>query len=344
VASSPVAGVVPAATLDRPTVLELLADGNWHSGVSLGRTLGLSRAAIWKQVRTLRTFGLTVKAERGRGYQLEHSLNLLRAENIRGSLAPTTSTILDSLEVLTVTESTNECLTRRPAPPPGHLWAVLAEYQTGGRGRRGRRWLSPLAHGICLSVSWAFEVAPRNLSSLSLVAGVAVSRALSDVGIHGVRLKWPNDVMAGGGKVGGILVEVAGESGGPLRTVIGIGLNVRPVSGIAEALRQEGGQATAVGLDELRGEGCLERNLLVAALLNALHACLRAFTDGGGNLLLETWRQFDYLAGRPVAVTSGANVLSGIARGIADDGSLLVDTGNGVVPVVAGDVTLRTPS
>jgi BirA family biotin operon repressor/biotin-[acetyl-CoA-carboxylase] ligase len=344
VASGTIAGVEPAATSTRPTVLELLADGNWHSGVSIGKALGLSRAAIWKQVRALRVLGLTVKAERGRGYQLERSLNLLSADRIRSALAPATREILDSLEVLIVTTSTNECLTRRPAPPPGRLRAVLAEYQTGGRGRRGRRWLSPLGHGVCLSVSWAFEVAPRNLSSLSLVAGVAVSRALAAVGVDGASLKWPNDVMAGGGKVGGILVEVAGESGGPLRAVIGIGLNVRPVSGIAEAIRQEGGHADPVGLDELRSEGRLERNFLVAKLLNALHAALRDFTHGGGDPFMETWRQVDYLAGRPVVVTSGEDIFSGIARGIADDGSLLVDTGDRVVPVVAGDVTLRPPS
>ncbi|MDH5276530.1 MAG: HTH domain-containing protein, partial [Gammaproteobacteria bacterium] len=160
----------------RPALLELLADGNWHSGVSLGVALGLSRAAIWKQVRGLRRLGLTVNAERGRGYRLDHSLNLLTATEILSGLAPATRQVLDSLEVLTVTASTNQCLTGRPAPPAGRLWAVVAEYQTGGRGRRGRRWLSPLGQGVCLSVSWAFEVAPRDLPSLSLVAGVAVSR------------------------------------------------------------------------------------------------------------------------------------------------------------------------
>lgn len=328
----------------RPAVLDLLADGNWHSGVSLGAALGLSRAAIWKQVRGLRTLGLTVNAERGRGYQLDHSLNLLTATEILSGLAPATRQVLDSLEVLTVTASTNQCLTGRPAPPAGRLWAVVAEYQTGGRGRRGRRWLSPLGHGVCLSVSWAFEVAPRDLPSLSLVAGVAVSRSLVDMGVDGVQLKWPNDVVAGRGKVGGILVEVAGESGGPLRAVIGIGLNVRPVPGIAAALRDEGGNAIAVGLDELKRAGCLERNALVAALLNALHSSLQIFSRGGGASILEAWRRYDYLAGRSVAVTSGRDVLRGTARGIADDGSLLVETAEGIVPVVAGDVTLRMPS
>lgn len=343
-APSPLAKSVPEVTA-RPAVLDLLADGRWHSGVSLGAALGLSRAAIWKQVCGLRTLGLTVVAERGRGYHLEQPLNLLDVAAIRSGLASATRQALDLLDVLAVTASTNQCLTMRPAPPAGRLLAIVAEYQTGGRGRRGRRWLSPLGHGVCLSVSWTFEIAPRDLPALGLVAGVAVASSLAGLGVDGVRLKWPNDVMAaGGGKVGGILVEVAGEPGGPLRAVIGIGLNVRPVPGIAAALRNEGGDAIAVGLDELQGEGCLERNALVATLLNALHLSLLKFTLEGGSALLETWRQYDYLAGRSVVVTSGREVLRGTARGIADDGALLVETGDRIVPVVAGDVTLRMPA
>ena len=237
-APSPLTRPAPASTA-RPAVLDLLADGRRHSGVSLGAALGLSRAAIWKQVRSLRTLGLTVVAERGRGYHLEQPLNLLSAAAIRSGLAPATRQALELLDVLVVTVSTNQCLTVRPAPPAGRLQAVVAEYQTGGRGRRGRRWLSPLGHGVCLSVSWTFEIAPRDLPSLSLVVGVTVASSLVGLGVDGVRLKWPNDIMAAaGGKVGGILVEVAGEPGGPLRAVIGIGLNVRPVPGIAAALRE----------------------------------------------------------------------------------------------------------
>jgi BirA family biotin operon repressor/biotin-[acetyl-CoA-carboxylase] ligase len=175
------------------------------------------------------------------------------------------------------------------------------------------------------------------------VAGVAVVGSLADRGVDGLALKWPNDIMGGGGKVGGILVEVAGEAGGPLRAVIGIGLNVRPVPGISAALRDDGSSAAPVGLDELSSEGSLERNVLVASLLNGLYASLRSFSRGGGDDFLDSWRRYDYLAGRPVVVTSGRDVLKGTARGIADNGALLVETAGRVVPVVAGDVTLRVP-
>ncbi len=329
--------------LDRPAALDLLADGDWHSGVTLGQSLGLSRAAIWKQVRALRSLGLTIATDRSRGYRLDPPLDLLSEPVIRSSLAAATVQSVEGLDVLVVTTSTNECLTSRPPPPPGRMRVVVAEYQTGGRGRRGRRWLSPLGHGICLSVSWCFETAPRDLPALSLVAGVAVADALAALRVPGVQLKWPNDIVAAGGKLGGILVEVAGEPGGPLRAVIGIGLNVRPVQGIAAALREEGGAMPALALDDLLGGRRLPRNVLVGSLLNALHGSLSTFGEAGFQAFLAAWRAHDCLAGRQVLVTRGLESFAGVACGLADDGALLVDRDGSIVPVVAGDVTLRVP-
>lgn len=329
--------------LGRPAVLDLLADGDWHSGVALGQVLGLSRAAIWKQVCALRALGLGIAADRRRGYRLAAPLDLFSEPAIRSALGPSTGAALESLDLLVVTTSTNECLTSREAPPPGRMQAVVAEYQTGGRGRRGRRWLSPLGYGICLSVSWSFEFAPRDLPALSLVIGVAVASALSNLGVSGVQLKWPNDIVASGGKLGGILVEVAGEPGGPLRAVIGIGLNVRSVAGISAALREEGGASPALALDDLPDARPLPRNALVAALLDALLQALRSFGPSGSGAFLAEWRRLDFLAGRPVVVTRGRESFTGVACGLADDGSLLVERDGSIVPVVAGDVTLRPP-
>ncbi len=326
-----------------PAVLDLLADGQWHSGIALGEALTVSRAAIWKQVRALRSLGLEVVAERRRGYRLERPLDLLNVARIRSELAPATRAALDTLEVLVVTASTNACLTLSAPPAPGQIRAAVAEYQTGGRGRRGRRWLSPPGHGVCMSIAWSFESAPRDLPALSLVAGVAVVEALKKLGVDDVQLKWPNDVMAAGGKVGGILVEVSGESGGPLRVVIGIGLNVLPVPGIEAALREEGSNVPAVALDDLLAGGCLDRSVLVGILINTLHASLLNFGDRGWSDVLPVWRQHDYLVDRSVVVTRGAEVLRGVARGIADDGALLVEADGRVLPIMAGDVTLRAP-
>ena len=326
--------------LGRPPVLDLLADGDWHSGVALASTLGLSRAAVWKQIGVLRMLGLSVATDRRHGYRLGQPLELLAETRIRALLSPETQAVLDSLEIPAIISSTNEHLAGQVAPSPGRMRVLLAEYQSGGRGRRGRRWLSPFAHGICLSVAWTFETAPRDLPLLSLVAGVSVMEALDSLKIGAGQLKWPNDIVAAGGKLGGILVEVSGEPGGPLRAVIGVGLNVRPLTTIARDIDLEGGVLPAVALDDLADGRRIGRNQVTAALLDALHAGLQAFTRGS-RIFLESWRRYDSLAGKPVLVSAGQQSVAGIARGIADDGSLLVETEGGIVPVVAGDVTLR---
>ena len=341
-ATSPLA-IPMAEPAGKRTVLQFLADGEWHTGVALGRHLELSRAAIWKQVGALRLLGLRVLTDRRQGYRLDRPLELLTASGIQAALTPATRAALESLEVLLVTTSTNEQLAGRPAPLPGRMQVSVAEYQTGGRGRRGRRWLSPLGHGVCLSVAWCYEVAPRDLSALGLVAGVAVTSALSTLGANEIRLKWPNDVMADGGKLGGILVEVAGESGGPLRVIVGVGLNVRPVPGLTSELEAEGGAVRAVALDELRPGETTSRNWLVGALLNALADSLRDFATGGFATFIGDWRRHDFLLGQQVTVTSGVQMTRGVARGIADDGALLLEVDDRIVSVLAGDVTLRAP-
>ncbi|MCE7903897.1 MAG: biotin--[acetyl-CoA-carboxylase] ligase [Gammaproteobacteria bacterium PRO9] len=349
--------------------LRLLADGQWHTGVAMAESLRLSRTAIWKQVAGLRALGVMVIADRRQGYRLEHPLDLLDAGRIRTGLEPRVRTAVESLEVLTVTLSTNLCLTGRPPPPEGRSRIVAADYQTGGRGRRGRRWLSPLGHGICLSVARSFATIPRDLPALSLVAGIAVVDALTDLGAAGVLLKWPNDVMgdggklggilvevagepgvllkwpndvmAGGGKLGGILVEVAGEPGGPLHVVIGIGLNVRSVAGLATKLHEEGGAFPAVALDQVTGEKRLNRSDIVAGILNSLHAHLEQFEVLGWTGIADRWQGRDFLRGLAVVVTQGSRTISGTARGIADDGALIVEVDDILTTVVAGDVTLR---
>lgn len=330
-------------TLTHPSILGVLADGQWHSGVGLGAVLRLSRAAVWRQVRGLRTLGLTVEADRATGYRLKQPLDLLNGAKISAGLAATAGQALASLDVLVITTSTNRVLGARASPVPGKMQVLVAEYQTDGRGRRGRRWFSPLGHGVCLSISWCFEIAPRDLPALSLVAGVAVVRSLAAAGVAGVQLKWPNDVMAGGGKVGGILVEVSGEPGGPLRAVIGIGLNVRPIFAIAEEIGAEGGNGAPVALDDLVAPRSLDRNVLVTELINSLHGTLTGFAGGDWDAFRAVWRRHDYLAGRAITVTGGRDSFQGVARGIGDDGSLLVEVGDQIRPVVAGDVTLREP-
>ena len=326
----------------RHELLVLLADGAWHTGVRLGAALGLSRAAIWKQIRALRTTGLEIVADRRHGYRLNAPLQLLDAGAIRASLDPQLQSALARLDVLLITASTSQCLTAIPAPAAGTMLACVAEYQTGGRGRRGRRWFSPLGRGLCLSVSWCYEVAPRDLGARGLVVGVAVAEALSAlVPGEAVQLKWPNDIIANGGKLGGILVDVTGEAGGPLRVVIGVGVNVQASPGLVAEVGADGGNLPPAALDALAPGRAVSRNQLAGQLLNALHRNLSGFASAGFSAFAPRWRARDHLLGRAVTISTGSQTLSGIARGIADDGALLLAVDERLIPVFSGDVTLR---
>ena len=344
---------MPADSLPKPVqarLLRLLADGHARSGVALGNTLGLSRAAIWKQVRGLRELGLTIRADRRNGYQLTRPLEMLDAEEIRTSLSPMAGAAVTRLDVLFATDSTNERLARLAMPAPGELSACLAEYQSGGRGRRGRRWLSPLGHGLCLSVAWRYDTAPRDLPALSLVAGVAAADALGALGIGDVGLKWPNDLVLPGvdhaghprGKLGGILVEVAGESGGPLRVIVGIGLNVVTADDLVPSVIATPGAAAPVALDQLTNGVSLSRNRLAAALISVLHDSLMTFGNTGFSSFLEAYRELDALLGRPVTVSGSGTQTAGVVHGIAADGSLLLKQGAAVLAIQSGDVSLRS--
>lgn len=326
----------------RRALLVLLADGAWHSGVRLGAALGLSRAAIWKQVRALRDLGLVIVTDRRYGYRLDAPLQLLAADSIRIFLHPAVQAVLTDLDVLLITSSTSDHLTAMAAPDPGRMLACVAEYQSGGRGRRGRRWFSPLGQGLCLSVAWRYEVAPRDLAALGLVVGVAVTEALADfVPAEVIKLKWPNDIVADGGKLGGILVDVAGETGGPLRVVIGIGLNVHASTGLGSKVDGDGGSLLPATLDMFVSGGQVSRNQLAGGLLNALHRNLIGFASSGFAPFAPRWRGKDYLQGQSVTVTSGSQTFCGIARGIADDGAMMVTVNDALIPVYSGDVTLR---
>lgn len=324
--------VEPAARL-----LGLLADGSSRSGVALGETLGCSRAAVWKQARRLREMGLEVLADRQSGYRLHSPVELLNADVIRGHLPAATARSLGRLETCFSTGSTSDALIRARPPAPGRLHALLAEFQTGGRGRRGRAWLSPLGGGLCLSTGWSYDIVPAGLPSLTLAVGAGIADGLEAVGIEGVGLKWPNDLVSGGRKLGGILVDVAGESRGPLHVVVGVGVNVSacPPGPFPAGSLPPGRLAD-------HGGARLSRNALAAVLIASLHDVLVRFGREGFSAYTESFRRRDTLRAQPITVEVNGRRTEGIGCGIADDGSLLLDTGTGPRPILAGDVSPRS--
>lgn len=317
-------------------VFAQLADGQFHSGETLAGALGVSRAAVWKAVRALREAGATVHAVPNRGYRLPQAGEPLDAERIRTQLPVAARSAVRDLEVLWQTESTNSVLLARPNPPFGASDIALAEYQTAGRGRRGRAWLAPPGGSVCLSISWSFREVPPDLGALSLAVGVCVVCALEEVGLS-AQLKWPNDILVEQRKLGGILIELRAESAGPACVVIGIGLN----AALGEALLQ---QIATLGLPatDLASAGVLvSRNSVTAAIIAQVLRGLQQFERESLRPFIEKWRSADALRGNEVSVQTTTQTIRGVARGIDLHGALLVETPQGVRRFISGEVTVR---
>ena len=337
-----------AAPLPQRLFEHLASDGPapaaraFQSGEQLAQALGVSRSAVWKAAAQLRALGLAIDALPRQGYRLHRAAGLLDAASIRARLAPDTVARLRNGECLWSTGSTNADLLARNAPARGAFDFLAAEYQLAGRGRRGRRWLAPPGGGLCLSWSWSFDALPAQSGALSLAVGVSALRALRRLGIAGVGLKWPNDLVTTGGKLGGILIELKSEAGGPLHVVVGIGLNVALGEAITRDVAATGNRAV-----DLASLGVApDRNALIAALLESGVQGLATFAQSGFASFGDDYRDADVLAGQRVVVagtrdSATGTVLSGTALGIDADGALLVQTPGGVERVLSGDVSVR---
>ena len=329
--------------VERPLIARVfaeLSDGQFHSGEDLAQALGVSRSAVWKAVKSLRDLGATLHAVRNRGYRLAKSSEPLAAERILEKLSEAVRTQVRSLEVAWTVGSTNTELLSRANPPNGSSEVMLAEYQTAGRGRRGRAWLAPPGGAICLSLSWTFRDVPADLGALGLVIGVCELRALHALGITGAKLKWPNDVLVDERKLGGILIELRAESGGPACVVIGIGLNVALGAPLLAQIAETGIAAT-----DLVTAGLVEpsRNAVAGALVDSCIRGLQEFERDGLRPFVENWRDADALQGKMVDVRGAVGeVTRGLARGVDLHGALLVETAEeGLKKFVSGDVSVR---
>ncbi len=317
-------------------LLARLADGEFHSGQLLANDMGVSRTAVWKQLARLEGLGLELESVRGLGYRIPGGLDLLREVDIRAGLSPEAAALTAELAVLQAVDSTNAELLRRDQMPVGQAFVCTAEQQQAGRGRRGRDWVSPFARNVYLSMSWNFVQGVAALEGLSLAAGVCVTRALASVGLPAPQLKWPNDIVHEGRKLGGILIEMTGDAAGPARAVVGIGINVRMPTMAAAAIEQPWTDLAALAGGNPPGRGDL-----IAVLLNELLPMLAGFEGGGFAPWREEWMALDAYAGQPVIVTTGSQRISGLASGVNHRGALLLETAGGTVPVFGGEVSMR---
>ena len=314
-----------------------LVDGRPHSGGSLARELGVSRAALCNGVERLRAQGVDIQTLAQRSYGLAAPVELLDAHRIRDALRDDREATLRSLEVLFEVDSTNTRLLELTPPPQGRADVCMSELQHAGRGRRGRRWVAPFGAGIAMSLGWAFRDASQAKPALSLAVGVAIARALGRAGARDIRLKWPNDVWFNARKVGGVLLELRAE-GGLAHLVIGVGLNVLLSAAARREIEATGVRAAAVA------DACpqsVSRNVLAGALLDELLSMLGQFEREGFAPFRDAWIGLDALRDRPARVFAGDDAISGTARGVDQDGALLLESGGRIHRFVSGEVSLR---
>lgn len=289
-------------------LLKLLQDGRFHSGEALGAELGISRSAIWKQLQSLQEeLGLTVHTVRGRGYRLENPMVLLSEASLQGSWPCT---------VLSSVDSTNAEVLRRLAKGDAPPFLVLSERQHAGRGRRGRDWVSPYGDNLYYSLALPVNGGMRQLEGLSLVVGLALLRALQGLGVTGVGLKWPNDLLVNGRKIAGILLELAGDPADVCHVVIGVGVNVNMLPGSRVAIDQPW---TSMRLEL---GALVDRNRLVSAFNEQLAHYLDIHRLRGFSSLLEEWQENHLWQGRSVTLTTGANPIEGVVLGVDQSGAI----------------------
>jgi BirA family transcriptional regulator, biotin operon repressor / biotin---[acetyl-CoA-carboxylase] ligase len=316
-------------------VLKLVADGDFHSGEAMARALGVSRASVWHAMREIRATGLEVYRVRGRGYRLAQALSLLDPAAIACALSARSGRI--ALEVVDSIESTNSALMQRAQQGAQGPAVIAAEWQRAGRGRQGRAWLSGVGGALTFSVLWRFRCGANDLAGLSLAVGAAIGRALELLGAAEIGLKWPNDIVWRGQKLAGILIEMHGDILGPTAAVIGIGVNVRLGAHVRRAIDQP-----ATDLETASG-AAVDRNQALACLLNELIPGLEVFAREGFAPFRAEWIARHVHQDRPVTVLlPDSRRERGVARGVAEDGALLVETLRGTRRFHSGEVSVRS--
>lgn len=318
-------------------LLERLADGDTHSGESIASGLGVTRAAVWNQVKRLQAEGVPVHAVPGKGYRVPGGYEFLNPAAIEAELGTAGRRLLSELVIERATDSTNQrlldCLNERSI----HGLAWLAEYQSAGRGRRGGSWLAPPGSGLCLSLGWRFDAPPSTMSALSLVIGIAVVRALNRLGARGVALKWPNDVYHADRKLAGILIEMRSEFGGPCTVAIGIGINTA-LSKDAHARINE------IATDVASACGRTpSRNQTAAFVIDEIFSILETFGHSGFAPFHAEWRERDLLDGRTLKLETPERTIAGIGRGVGPDGTLLIESDGRTQAYLSGHIILGAP-
>lgn len=315
-------------------IISLLADGKSRSGQEIGDLLKITRSAVWKIMHKLSELGIPVERNQGKGYRFTRPVQLLDKDTVWQLLTPETQLQIPYFELIDSVESTNDSMLKliKDGKPSGSL--LLSEHQTKGRGRLGRTWHSPYAANIYLALSWRFIKDTSELSGLSQVIALALLRALSESGVDGLSLKWPNDIYHDDKKLASIVIDMLGESHSTTTSVIGVSVNVSmcPEQNAIDQPWTDIHTITAQFPD---------RNQLCAAILNSVYSALTQFKGEGFTPFVESWSKHDHLLRKPILAFNTQEAFSGTALGLGTKGELLIETEDGIIPFLNGTVRLQ---
>jgi len=324
-------------------LLRQLADGDCHSGEELAAKAGLTRARVSQVLKDAEAAGVALERIKGRGYRLLQAPNFLDPSAVTARLATLGAergvAIPITVEVVDQVDSTSSELMRRMSRRDVHGVALAAEWQTAGRGRRGRTWIAIVGGSLTFSLGWRFEQGAGFLAGLSLAVGVAVARALEAEGFANVALKWPNDLVHRHLKFGGILIELNGDALGPSTTVIGIGLNVRLPAAVRKDIAQP---VTDLATIAGRKAPAIDRNRLFARLLCELAEVLERYAKEGFAPFAAEWQHRHAYQGKPVRLLLPDGVtVTGKVAGVDASGALVLADGPRRARFLSGEITLR---
>jgi len=314
--------------MDVRSLLNQLSDGAFHSGSSLGANLGVSRAAIWKALGRLSEFKLDIETIKGKGYRLRGGIDLLNLDEML-EVVPLGQREKIDVNLLLSTESTNSWLMSKEITSK-KFEICIAEMQKGGKGRRGKVWVSPFGKNIYLSVAFDLQGGVEVLNGLSLVIGLAVIRVLKKLGLYSAVLKWPNDIWIDSRKAAGILVELQGEATTGWRIIAGIGLNV--------SMDENDGKGIDQPWVSIAQSISTRRSQIAGMMISALIEVLEEYQANGFECFMSEWEDSDFLKGKSIESSGGVN---GIAVGINAQGALLVETDDGLNCINAGEISVR---
>lgn len=309
--------------------MNILSDGEYHDGTSIGEALQMTRAAVWKAIKKLSAYNIKIDSIKGKGYALSEPLVLLDAAKIRKQINR------DKVEINIFENVTSTNAYLKSQKPSQTIKLCLAEQQTAGKGRLNRDWYSPFGRNIYLSCLYTFQKDLSELAGLSLVTSLAIIKTLQQYGIReNLHVKWPNDIIYENKKLSGSLIEVIAESHGTCHAIIGIGINVNILDD-EEKISQPW-----TSVQQILGT-YIDRNLLCARLINTLFDYLAQFNEKGFQAYTHEWMQTDCLTNQMITVKSFSEKIRGRVAGINEQGHLLLQLADGSVRAFSsGDTSI----